>query len=205
MNPEYAALLKAVKGAEAAHAGLGRQALLQSQSMHALWVTAGLIIVASVVQGLLTGLGGFQAPRVGLRAMLEHPFARLESQVQAVEFGVTRLEQIDHPQTLEVVLEALAIRPDLQQAVVECVLSGVTERRVPDVVCQCDGLDQILVQAQRSGDGPCNLRHLERVRHAGAKQVAFMVEKDLRLVDQPAKRRAVHDAIAVALKRIAIG
>ena len=61
---QVAALLKAVKGAEAAHAGLGRQALLQSQSMHALWVTAGLIIVASVVQGLLTGLGGFQAERV---------------------------------------------------------------------------------------------------------------------------------------------
>ena len=135
--------------------------------------------------------------------MLEYPLARLESQVQAVEFGVAGLEQIDHPQALEVVLEALAIRADLQQAVVERVLSGMAERRVPDIVSQCDGFDQVFMQTQRSGDRAGNLRHLERVRHAGAKQVAFVVEEDLRLVDQPAKRGAVHDAIAIALERIA--
>jgi Holliday junction resolvasome RuvABC endonuclease subunit len=40
------------------------------------------------------------------------------------------------------------------------------------------------------------------MRHAGAKQIAFMVQKDLGFIDQAAKRGGMHDAVAVALKHI---
>ncbi len=39
----------------------------------------------------------------------------------------------------------------------------------------------------------------------GAEQVALVVQEHLRLVDQPAKGRGMHDAVAVALEGIARG
>ena len=41
------------------------------------------------------------------------------------------------------------------------------------------------------------------MRQAGAKQIAFVVQKNLCFVDQAAKRGGMHDAVAVALKQIA--
>ena len=105
------------------------------------------------------------------------------------------LEHVDDAQALLVVVE-----PARHQRV-EDALAGVAERRVPEVVAERDGLGQLLVQPQHLGDGPGDLRHLERVRQAGAVVVAGRREEHLRLVLQPAERLAVDDAIAVALKR----
>lgn len=44
------------------------------------------------------------------------------------------------------------------------------------------------------------MRDFDRVREPRPKQVAFVVEEDLRLVDETTKRRAVNDAIAIALE-----
>jgi Holliday junction resolvasome RuvABC endonuclease subunit len=41
------------------------------------------------------------------------------------------------------------------------------------------------------------------MRHARAKQIAFMVQKNLRLVDQATKRSGMHDAVTVALVGVA--
>jgi hypothetical protein len=41
------------------------------------------------------------------------------------------------------------------------------------------------------------------MRHAGAKQVAFVVQKHLGFVNQSAKRCGVNDAVTVALVRVA--
>ena len=38
------------------------------------------------------------------------------------------------------------------------------------------------------------------MRQPGAKQIAFVVQKHLRFVDQPAKSGRMHDAVAVALE-----
>jgi hypothetical protein len=89
-----------------------------------------------------------RAPRCaarGQRAVLEDALARLEGEVQAVVLGVALLQRVDHAQALQVVLEAAV----LGHAVVERVLPGVAEGRVAQVVRQGDGLDQVLVQAQR--------------------------------------------------------
>jgi hypothetical protein len=71
---------------------------------------------------------------------------------------------------------------------------------VTQVVRKGNRLNQVFVQMQRSGNGTPQLRHLQRMREAGAEQVAFVVQKNLRFVNQPPKRRAVHDAVTVALK-----
>ena len=86
-------------------------------------------------------------------------------------------------------------------AAVEHLLADVAEGRVPEVVAQPDRLDQILVQAQGARDGARDRGDLERVREPGAVVVAAGRHEHLRLVLQAAKRLAVHDAVAVALKR----
>ena len=147
--------------------------------------------------------GCFERERAAPRTMLQDAFARLEGQIQAVERRVARFEQVDHAQALEVVLEAVAGRVDLAQALVERVLAGVAERRVAEVVGERNRLAQVLVQAQRPRHRARQLRDLERVGQPGAKQVAFVVQEHLRLVDEAPKRAAVDDAIAVALEVVA--
>ena len=127
--------------------------------------------------------------------MLQDPFAALERQVEAVEFGVLLLELVHDPQRLQVVLEAA----EFAHALVQRILAGMSERRMAEIVCQADRLRQHLVQAERAGDGAGDLRHFQRMREPGAVQVALVIDEHLGLVDQPAERRGVDDAVAVAL------
>ena len=80
------------------------------------------------------------------------------------------------------------------------ILPGMTEWRVAEVVRQRNGLDQVFVELQVARDRPRDLRDLQAMRQARAKQVAFVVDEDLRLVFEPAKRGRVNDAVAVALE-----
>ena len=137
-----------------------------------------------------------QLARVGRRAVLEDAFANLEGQVQAGKLGIALFQFVDHAQRLQVVLEAT----EFAHAFVQRVLAGVSEGRVAEVVGQADRFDERLVQAQRLRDAARDLRHFERMREARAVQVAFVVDEDLGLVDEPTKRRRMHDAVAVALE-----
>jgi len=56
------------------------------------------------------------------------------------------------------------------------------------------------MQLQDLGDGARDLRHLERVRQSSAVVIAGGGEKHLSLVLEAAKRLAMDDAVAVALK-----
>ena len=117
--------------------------------------------------------------------MLEDALTGFKTQVQTIKARVSLLELVHHAQALQVVLKA-AVRC---HAFIECVLTGMSEGRVTQVMRQRHGLDQIFVQAQRAGDRAAELRHLQRVRQPGAEQVAFMVQKNLGFVNQPAKSR----------------
>src|SRR4029077_15086392 len=88
----------------------------------------------------------------------------------------------------------------LAQTLVEGLLAGVAERRVPHVVPEPDRLGQILVQAQRSGHAARNSGRLERVRHARPEVVAGGVDEDLRLPLQPPEGLRVQDPVAIALE-----
>ena len=75
---------------------------------------------------------------------------------------------------------------------------------MPQIVGQRQGLDQIFVQSQRPADRAGDRGHLQRVRQPRAMVVAQLAGKDLRLRTQPAIRRTVDDAVAVALERAAV-
>ncbi len=143
--------------------------------------------------------GGVVVTRVRnivLRLVLDDALARLPGQVEAGEFRVTLLQLRDDAQRLFVVVETAGI---LHQPV-ERDLAGVPEGGVSEVVRQADGLDQVLVGAQRPGDGAADLCHLQRVGETGAEVVAFVVDEHLRLVFQAAEGGRVQDPVAVALE-----
>ena len=128
--------------------------------------------------------------------VVEDPVADLGGQVEPAPVA---LEHVDDPQRVLVVAEAAV--EALAQRLVERLLAGVAERRVPEVVAEPDRLDQVLVQPQRPGDPARDPGRLERVRQPGAVVVAGGVDEDLRLVHQPPERLRVDDPVAVALER----
>jgi len=88
---------------------------------------------------------------------------------------------------------------------VERLLAGMAERRVAEIVSERHGLAEILVEAQRAADGAGDLRHLKRMRQPRPVVITLVIDEDLRLVLQPAERRRMDDAVAVALERAARG
>ena len=116
-----------------------------------------------------------------------------------VEPAPVALERVDDAQRVLVVAKAGA--EALAQAAVQGVLADVAERRVAEVVAEPDGLAQVLVERQRAGHGPRDLGHLERVGQPRAVVVAGGRHEHLGLVLEAAKRLAVDDPVAVALKR----
>ena len=137
-----------------------------------------------------------QFARFRNRAVLEDALAALEGEVQAGELRIALLEFIDRAQRLQVVLEAAV----LAHALVERVLARMPEGRVAQVVRQRDGFGQCLVQIQRARHRAADLRHLDRMSHARAIQIAFVIDEHLGLVGQATKSVGMDDAIAVALE-----
>ncbi len=68
-----------------------------------------------------------------------------------------------------------------------------------EVVRERDGLGQVRVQPQRAGDVARDGGDFDRVREARAEMIAGAVEKNLRLVFEPAEGARMDDAVAVAL------
>ena len=135
------------------------------------------------------------------RTVLEDALTRLEAQVETVPGRVALLQMVHHAQALQVVLEAAPFAARPAHAVVERILPSMAEGGVAEVVRQRDGLDQVFIEGQRAGNRAAELRHFQRMGQAGAEQVALVIEEDLRLVDQAAKRGGVNDAVTVALER----
>ena len=83
---QIAGLLKALDHARVIHESAAQQHLLATQSANALWVSAGLVVGVSIVQGLLTGFSGFQAEWVSQKVAyrLRLDFFR---QLQRLSFG----------------------------------------------------------------------------------------------------------------------
>ena len=76
--------------------------------------------------------------------MLKYTFAGLEHQIQTVKRAITLLELFDDTKTLKIVFET-TIR---FHASIQRILSGMTERRMPQIVRQRNGLDQVFIQLQ---------------------------------------------------------
>jgi ATP-binding cassette subfamily B multidrug efflux pump len=83
---QVSALLKALEHARVTHAAAAVQSAIAAHSEQALWVSAGLVLAVSVVQGLLTGFSGFQAEWVSQKVAYR---LRLDyfRQLQRLSFG----------------------------------------------------------------------------------------------------------------------
>src|SRR5262249_45689923 len=66
-------------------------------------------------------------------------------------------------------------------------------------------LGEIVVKAKRSGKRARDLPNLERMSEPCAAMIGLVGNKDLRLERKPAERRAMNDAVAVALEGRARG
>ena len=88
----------------------------------------------------------------------------------------------------------------LRAELVQCALSRMAKGRVSQVMGQADGLGQILVEAQGTGNGAGDLRHLQRVGEPGAVEVALRREEHLRFLLEPPERLAVDDPVTVPLE-----
>ena len=132
---------------------------------------------------------------IARRAVLQDALAGLEHQVQPRELGVLRFEFVDDTQRLQVVLEAAVIT----HAGVQRVLTGMTERRVAEVVRQADRFGQRFAETEGACDRAAYLRYLQRVSQSRAIQVAFVIDEDLRLVHEAPERGRVNDAVPVPL------
>ncbi len=80
----------------------------------------------------------------------------------------------------------------------------MSEGRMPHVMNQRERLDEIRIQVQDFRDGARDLRDLDGVSQTIAKVVRIAAGENLRLVFKPTECACVNDAIAVALKVIAI-
>ena len=78
--------------------------------------------------------------------------------------------------------------------------SGMTESRVPHVMRQADGFDQVFIGAQGPRNRPADLGYLKGVGQTSAVVIALKIDEDLGLVFQTAKGSGMQNAVSVALK-----
>ncbi len=133
--------------------------------------------------------------------MLNDALTNFEGEVEPAESGVAHLEIFHDAQRVQVVVKEKAV---FLHGNVESLFSGMTERRMADVVYQGEGLDEINVQAELRRDGSRDLRDLNGMGQAIAKVVGVPASEDLGLGFEAAKGPGVDDAIAVTLKVVAV-
>ena len=88
--------------------------------------------------------------------MLNQPFKRLPTHIQAIKLNISLLQFGHDTQRLGIMVEAaIALHGFVQRF-----LSGMTESRMAEVMRQRQRLGQFLIKSQFAGDGAANLRHL---------------------------------------------
>lgn len=81
---------------------------------------------------------------------------------------------------------------------VQHVLAGMAKRRMSEIMSQCNGLRQILVEAESTRDRPRDLRDLKRMCQTRSVMVALRREEYLRFMLHSAERLAMQDAVSIA-------
>src|SRR5438034_8618368 len=113
--------------------------------------------------------------------MFLQTLAHFERQIETRKIRVSILQQLDHSQTLAVVVEPAMTAHAFGQHL----LAGVAKRRMSQVVRKGDGFREIFIQAQGASDRPTDRRDFNGMRQARAQMVTGPVEENLRLVLQP--------------------
>ena len=137
----------------------------------------------------------FQAGPVKGGLVFRQTFEHLPRKIQAGEVWIFLFQFLDDAEAVAVVLESAVAAHEL----VQDGLALVAERRMAEIVGERDGLGEIGVQPERAGDVARDGGDFHRVGEPRAEMVARAVEKNLRLVFEPAEGARVDDAVTVAL------
>ena len=129
--------------------------------------------------------GGLLSPGVADDAV-----AHLPGQVQPLSVF---FQTLHHPQGLLIVSKAAG------HQLVKGPLTGMSERGVPQIVSQGDGLGQVLVEGKRPGNGSGDSGDLQGVGHSGAVVVALRRKKHLCFLFQPPETFTVQNSVPVTL------
>ena len=125
----------------------------------------------------------------------KYSVARLLGEIEATTL---LLDHVNHAKALDVVTETW--EDSCQRR-----LASVAEGRVTQIVGEPDGLGEVFVEMQSSGNSTGDLSYLKRVSQARTNVIAGRREKHLRLGLEPAKSPAMNDAITIALERSSNG
>ncbi len=117
-------------------------------------------------------------------------------EVQPVKLGIVPLQRGDNFHGLRIVIKsAMGLHEKIQR-----VLSGMTEWCVAKVMSQRHRFGQLSIQSQCTRDGPCYLRHFDRMCQPRAVIITFVFDEDLCFVLQPPKGTGMDNPVAVALE-----
>ena len=134
--------------------------------------------------------------------MLHDSFTDLECQVQPWKVQVALLEPLDNVKRMQVVIEPVAMGA---HQFVKLAFASVSERRVADVMHQCQRLRKIGIESERSRDDSCNLGDFQRVCQTIAKVIGIPCGKDLRFCFQAPKSLRVDHTVAVPRINVSVG
>jgi hypothetical protein len=76
----------------------------------------------------------------------------------------------------------------------------MSKGRVPKVMCQADGFNQVFIASQGARQCPSNLRYFDGMRQPGSEIIALKIDEDLCFVFQAAEGSGVDDSIPIALE-----
>jgi hypothetical protein len=134
--------------------------------------------------------------------VLDDPLAYTEREIQPAVRRVSLLEMLRYAERMKVVVEA---KPVLLEATVQSAFACMPEWRVTDIVDQSKRFGEILVQSQRCRDSPGDLRDFHRVGQTGTKVIGRAGGENLGLARESTKGPRLHNPLAIALKRGAMG
>jgi hypothetical protein len=133
----------------------------------------------------------FRSGRLYFTGMRENTLTDLFGKIQSLTFVFKRFND---PYTLLVMAETI------REQFVEGSFADMTVWRMAQIMSQGDCFRKVFIQAERTGQRPCDLSHLQRVRQARSVMVTLRRQKNLCFEFQPAKGFAVDDPVTVALK-----
>ena len=140
----------------------------------------GIVNIMINIGDLIRESHYFSFQRMGTagRAVVQYPVPDLHSQIQA---NSLLLQHFHDPHALFKMGKAAAAQP------VQHRFPHMAEGRMPQIMSQRHRFRQILIQAQRLGDGSGDLRHLQRMGQARPVVISLGSQKDLGFMLQPPK------------------
>ena len=128
--------------------------------------------------------------------VLDQPFQRFPREIKPVEIGISMFELGHDPERLCIMVEPA----ERLHAIVERFLARMAKGCVAKIVDKRYRLGQIFIEPQCARQRTRNLGDLYRMRKPRAVMIAFMSDKNLRLMFQTTKCCGMDDTVAVALE-----